>query len=211
MRGRVTVFVITALLVGGAAATQLLSGENAGPSSRQSIVTELRHLHEVRPAAANLELISRVQKLVADAPANAEQASDGNRVQAQLSTDAMLYIQGQLEFQRQFYEGVQRAAQRDFLQGLAVLDGWNRHGRMLECIRNRESHGNYTAVNRRSRAAGAYQFLQGTWNSTAARVGRADLVGVFPADARPFDQDFLAIGLMDEQGTRPWVVGRSCR
>lgn len=79
----------------------------------------------------------------------------------------------------------------------------------LDCVRRRESHGDYGAVNRSSGAAGAYQFLPGTWNSNARDAGRADLVGVNPAQASPADQDAMAAHLMATQGMAPW--GGACR
>jgi hypothetical protein len=78
-------------------------------------------------------------------------------------------------------------------------------GDFLSCVRNRESGGNYGIYNSGgSGAAGAYQFLPGTWNSIAAAVGRSDLVGVDPAQASPADQDAMAGALYAQQGSAPW-------
>ena len=74
--------------------------------------------------------------------------------------------------------------------------------------RNRESGGNYGIYNSGgSGAAGAYQFMPGTWNSTAASSGRGDLVGVDPAQASPADQDAMAQALYAQQGAAPWGGG----
>jgi hypothetical protein len=82
-------------------------------------------------------------------------------------------------------------------------------GGFLSCVRNRESGGDYGVYNQGgSGAAGAYQFLPGTWNSVAASVGRSDLVGVSPAQASPADQDAMAQALYAQQGAAPW--GGSC-
>ena len=82
-------------------------------------------------------------------------------------------------------------------------------GDFLSCVRNRESGGNYGVYNSGgSGAAGAYQFLPGTWNSIAASSGRGDLVGVDPAQAAPADQDAMAAALYSQQGSAPW--GGSC-
>jgi hypothetical protein len=78
-------------------------------------------------------------------------------------------------------------------------------GDFLSCVRNRESGGNYGIYNSGgSGAAGAYQFLPGTWNSIAASVGRYDLVGIDPAQASPADQDAMAAALYAQQGSAPW-------
>jgi hypothetical protein len=82
-------------------------------------------------------------------------------------------------------------------------------GGFLACVRNRESGGDYTVYNSGgSGAAGAYQFLPGTWDSIAASSGRHDLVGVSPANASPADQDAMAQALYAQQGSAPW--GGSC-
>jgi hypothetical protein len=81
-------------------------------------------------------------------------------------------------------------------------------GNVLDCIRHRESRGRYGAVNSSSGAAGAYQFMPGTWNTNAAAAGRPDLVGVNPAQASPADQDAMAQHLLATQGLRPW--GGAC-
>jgi hypothetical protein len=79
----------------------------------------------------------------------------------------------------------------------------------LACIRSIE--GGYTSVNP-SGYYGAYQFAQGTWNSTASGAGRSDLVGVNPATASPADQDEMARQLIARRGLQPWPTpNRVCR
>ncbi len=81
-------------------------------------------------------------------------------------------------------------------------------GDFLSCVRNRESGGNYGVYNSGgSGAAGAYQFMPGTWNSIAASSGRSDLVGLDPAQAAPVDQDAMAQALYAQQGAAPWGGG----
>ena len=81
-------------------------------------------------------------------------------------------------------------------------------GGFLSCVRNRESGGNYGVYNSGgSGAAGAYQFMPGTWSSIAASVGRGDLVGLDPAQAAPADQDAMAQALYAQQGSAPWGGG----
>jgi hypothetical protein len=75
----------------------------------------------------------------------------------------------------------------------------------LDCVRARESGGDYTIHNYGgSGASGAYQFLPSTWNSIARATGRDDLVGVDPASASPADQDAMAAALYGQQGSSPW-------
>jgi hypothetical protein len=82
-------------------------------------------------------------------------------------------------------------------------------GSFLECVKQRESRGNYQAVNPSSGAGGAYQFLQGTWNNTASHAGRGDLIGVHPSQASPADQDAMAVHLLNWYGPSPWA-GPGC-
>jgi hypothetical protein len=76
----------------------------------------------------------------------------------------------------------------------------------LRCTRAHESDsaGGYRAVSPGGRYRGAYQFLQSTWNNVARSAGRADLVGVDPAQAAPADQDQLALHLYRSAGAGPW-------
>jgi hypothetical protein len=74
----------------------------------------------------------------------------------------------------------------------------------LTCVRQRESGGNYSAVNPAGPYLGAYQFLQSTWNLTATHAGRTDLVGVPANTATQYDQDEMAWSLYQWQGMGPW-------
>lgn len=79
-------------------------------------------------------------------------------------------------------------------------------GGFLACVRQRESGGSYTVVNRSSGAGGAYQFLPSTWvgSGAAARTGvpRAEL-------ATPAQQDAEAARLYASSGRSPWA-GPGC-
>ena len=83
-------------------------------------------------------------------------------------------------------------------------------GDFLACTRAHESDsaGGYGAVSPGGTYRGAYQFHQGTWNSTAAHAGRSDLVGADPASVAPGDQDAMAAHLYGWQGSAPW--GGAC-
>jgi hypothetical protein len=76
----------------------------------------------------------------------------------------------------------------------------------LVCTRHHESDssGGYHAVSAGGVYRGAYQFTRSTWDNTARRAGRFDLVGVDPAAAAPADQDFLALQLHLWAGAAPW-------
>jgi Transglycosylase-like domain len=74
----------------------------------------------------------------------------------------------------------------------------------LVCTRGIESGGNYRAYNPGGPYYGAYQFLQGTWNSTATMAGRGELVGVDPREAYEYDQDDMAWTLYQSRGKAPW-------
>ncbi|MBM3672350.1 MAG: hypothetical protein FJW86_09265 [Actinobacteria bacterium] len=87
------------------------------------------------------------------------------------------------------------------------------------CIRSRESDrgdrnrnglhdGGYGSYNPAGPYMGAYQFLQGTWNGTATRAGRPELIGVPPHTASVYDQDDMAWSLYSRSGSGPW--GGTC-
>lgn len=78
----------------------------------------------------------------------------------------------------------------------------------FECIRYRESRGDYTAVNPTGTFMGAYQIYQGGWDTFAARINRHDLVGTPPHTALPADQDAVALAMYNELGKKPW--GGAC-
>jgi hypothetical protein len=81
-------------------------------------------------------------------------------------------------------------------------------GGYLACVRQHESGGRYN-INTGNGYYGAYQFLPSTWNSTAQRAGRSDLVGVLPSNASPADQDAMAQALYATNGRQPWA-GNGC-
>jgi uncharacterized protein YabE (DUF348 family) len=62
----------------------------------------------------------------------------------------------------------------------------------LAALRVCETGGNYT-TNTNNGFYGAYQFMISTWNSTATKVGRTDLVGVRPDLTSSTDQDFMVV------------------
>jgi muramidase (phage lysozyme) len=100
------------------------------------------------------------------------------------------------------------ASQRVYVPETSSVAYSSNPGGFLACVRQRESGGNYGVYNEGgSGAAGAYQFLPGTWNSIAASSGRGDLVGVSPAQAAPADQDAMAQALYAQQGAAPWGGG----
>lgn len=79
----------------------------------------------------------------------------------------------------------------------------------FECIRWRESRGNYAAVNPTGTFMGAYQIYQGGWDHYAALINRDDLVGVQPHTAAPTDQDSVALAMYNDLGAKPW--GGACQ
>jgi hypothetical protein len=91
-----------------------------------------------------------------------------------------------------------------------VYSGSNMGG-FLNCVRQRESTGDYGVVNSTGHA-GAYQFAQSTWDATARHIGRFDLVGVAPNLAPPAVQDMMAQALYAWQGRGPWANpgGKQC-
>lgn len=88
----------------------------------------------------------------------------------------------------------------------------------FKCIRWRESHDNYTAVNQQgSSASGAYQFLDGTWRGLTGQGSRYDTapgaeVGAGYARALwapPRVQDLVALATYYKLGFAPWAATNS--
>lgn len=78
---------------------------------------------------------------------------------------------------------------------------------MWLALRMCESGNNYRSLGSGGLFRGAYQFMQQTWNSTAASdPSLARLVGVDPINAAPVDQDSVAYRLYELQGKSPWPV-----
>ena len=100
-----------------------------------------------------------------------------------------------------------RAAPAPKTTQAAPQGGGGNNSGFLGCVKNRESRGQYGAVNGSSGAAGAYQFMPQTWNNTARHAGRPDLVGRNPASVSPADQDAMAQHLYQWQGAAPWGGG----
>ena len=78
---------------------------------------------------------------------------------------------------------------------------------MWHQLRMCESGSNYRAVSAGGAYRGAYQFMQGTWNTIAASAPSLNrLNGVDPATAAPVDQDSMAYTLYEQRGKSPWPV-----
>jgi hypothetical protein len=71
------------------------------------------------------------------------------------------------------------------------------------CIRQHESHHNYKAHNPRSSAAGAYQFLDGTWRGNAKFVPEAKSYSS-ASHAPNWVQDLVFIHSIQQGGIRAW-------
>lgn len=77
--------------------------------------------------------------------------------------------------------------------------GVNSH---LQLIKQRESGGDYSAVNASSGASGAYQIMDSTWNSFAP----SQYKGMKASQAPKSVQDSVAQKIYDEAGASQWVT-----
>jgi hypothetical protein len=203
MRKRVLLIAAPLLVVAIAASVAV-----ASPSAEHSRGPKLDNLHAERPDAAfdsnakpsvtemgYQEAAKEVQDYL-----HALQVDDFLRwLGAQQVGEYILSLQAQ--------EAAQSAAPPQQQVSSTVTSNSN-PGDFLGCVRQRESGGNYGVYNAGgSGAAGAYQFMPGTWNSIAASAGRGDLVGLDPAQAAPSDQDAMAQALYSQQGAGPWGGG----
>lgn len=90
-------------------------------------------------------------------------------------------------------------------EGRPAAEPNERDQQFLACTKDIESDGDYRAVSPSGKYRGAYQFDQPTWDGTAERAGRPDLVGVQPDHASPADQDAMAVTLLHWRGSEPWL------
>jgi hypothetical protein len=209
MRKRILLIAVPLVIVAIAASVAVASPSDA----EHSRGPRLDRLHAERPIAAS---DSTADSSVTDAAKTATQVQAYVRT---LQIDEYLHylgaqVVGQYITSLQVGEYVAAVRAAEAAQSTeapqvtsAVYSNTN-PGDFLSCVRNRESSGNYGVYNSGgSGAAGAYQFMPGTWNSIAASSGRGDLVGVDPAQAAPADQDAMAQALYAQQGAAPWGGG----
>ncbi len=173
MRKRVMLFAAPLCVVAIAASVAV-----AAPSDAEhSLGPKLDKLHAERPIAASTgiaetsptESIFEVQAKLIQRYVQSRAVAEYVKIRA---------IQDILDYAA--FRAAEDAAQAAQPVGSSGYSDTN-SGDFLSCVRNRESGGNYGVYNTGgSGAAGAYQFLPGTWNSTAASAGRGDLVGVDP-------------------------------
>ncbi len=196
MKGRITTAIVTGLLVVAlAVVVATAAGATTEAATGRSTESNLEPPHRVRPIAATQQ-----PTVAVDAGLQAKAVTV-----AALQHDRALAV---------FFAMVQRDQQEDAARAVAARSRSTGSpggggGGVLDCIRHRESRGNYGVVNGSSGAAGAYQFMPSTWNNTARSAGRSDLVGVSPSAASPADQDAMAKHLLATQGLGPW--GGGCR
>jgi Transglycosylase-like domain len=195
MRNKLIASAVPALLaVTLVAATQ--SNAVAGQPHDQANEARL-HKHTKRPSAVSNTLSKNIAKAYFTNYVNAVNAAQTQQYLGSVAdVDAYLHA-----VEAASHHPATRATRRS--SGGAAPAG-NGDGGFLACTRNRESHGNYGAVSKNGTYRGAYQFHQNTWDNTARKAGRGDLVGQDPAGASPANQDALAASLHASQGSAPW-------
>ena len=164
------------------------------PVAYESIRTAIQKAVEFVQAVQGQEIVAFVDSVIAE---------ENARAQAEAEAAAAAEAEAEAE------AAARAAAAASARQVVRSAPSTSSGGGVLECIKQRESGGDYGVYNSQgSGAAGAYQFMPGTWNSLAGSIGRSDLVGVSPAAASPADQDMMAAALLQQQGLAPW--GGSC-
>jgi muramidase (phage lysozyme) len=198
MKKRILLIAVPLLVVAIAAGVAVASPSDA----EHSRGPKLDKLHAERPIAAT------------DSTATISITDAGFQKAAKDVQDYLHYtqytdLQNQMKTVGDYIASLMAAEAHPAVAAQAPTVTSNSHpGDFLACVRQRESGGNYGIYNSGgSGAAGAYQFLPGTWNSIAASSGRGDLVGIDPAQASPADQDAMAQALYAQQGAAPWGGG----
>jgi hypothetical protein len=202
MRKRVMLFAAPLCAVAIAASVAVASPSGAERSGGP----KLDKLHAERPTAAT----TRTART--SAPGEIEAQVKGIQDYVTFvdvsSLIRSMMIEDYLAYQTAVDQAAAAPARAPQRQASSSVSSNSNPGGFLSCVRNRESGGNYGVYNSGgSGAAGAYQFMPGTWNSIAASSGRGDLVGVDPAQASPADQDAMAQALYAQQGAAPWGGG----
>jgi hypothetical protein len=222
---------VRALLGGAVviALVALVAGEiGAGPAGANqegSTKAELALPHGERPAAARPSRFLEVTPLTLAA----NLAADNVRAVAAQRDALVQYVaavkKAQAEAAYAYAVAVQQAAQTAALAqaraarsaqvrsarvsraptpaGASGVPTDGAYGGTLACIRAHESDtaGGYSAYNRSSGAAGAYQVLPSTWNGFGGYASAAQ--------APPAVQDAWARSAISQVGTRPWA-GSGC-
>jgi len=156
----------------------------------ESIRTAIQKAVDFVQAVQGQEIVTFVDSVIAE---------ENARAQAEAEAEAAAAAAAEAE------AAARAAAAASARQVVRSAPSTSSGGGTLECIKQRESGGDYTVYNSQgSGAAGAYQFMPGTWNSLAGSIGRSDLVGISPAAASPADQDMMAAALLQQQGLAPW-------
>lgn len=199
MLRRITAAATAGVLVVVLAVAIAVVGDTAAGSSVDRADTPVEPPHRVRPIAATHPVAAPVDGAL-QAQARLAAAREYER-----SINLLVLRQELARQEHDRAEAAARAARHQ--RSVASHSSASSGSGVLDCIRHRESRGNYGVTNRSSGAAGAYQFMQGTWNNTARSAGRSDLVGVNPAAASSSDQDAMAHHLLATQGLGPWGGG----
>jgi soluble lytic murein transglycosylase-like protein len=201
MRKRIRLIAVPLVVVAIAASVAVAAPSDAGHSRG----SRLDKLHAERPTAAS---DSNADLSITDAGFQKAATDIQNYVRA-VQLDEYLRIldmQSLVDYIASLEAAEAQAAAAPTRSGPVTSSSYP--GDFLACVRQRESGGNYGIYNAGgSGAAGAYQFMPGTWNSIAASSGRGDLVGIDPAQASPADQDAMAQALYAQQGAGPWGGG----
>ncbi|MET0627490.1 MAG: hypothetical protein ABW033_03425 [Acidimicrobiia bacterium] len=185
------------------------------PDTEHSIDSKLDHPHAERPVAASNRLDGVLGSLLT--PGNLR-ATLQSRADFEVALAQRVFVD---TLAAAVAAEEQAAAEAAFAAAAAAAEaaipapryqsggGGGGAGGSLACIRAHESDsaGGYQAVSPGGTYRGAYQFLQSTWNSSAAAAGRGDLVGVDPATVSPADQDAIASYLYSQAGSQPWGGG----
>jgi hypothetical protein len=174
--------------------------------TRQPLVSEIEQMAIDKRASQKAQAEERARKL-AEAEKRAEEEKARKAAKREVERKAALAAAIERARKQREANSKPRVYKPKVKQPRANTNNSNNHvapGGIAACIRKYESGGNYRALNSSSGASGAYQFMDGTWQSVTGLPGKA-------MNYSPAQQDAAFWKLWNNgRGASHWVTAPKC-